>query len=203
MASEALVKAVTATAEVMGAELSIEGARMFCFDLSEYPEAAVLAALTRCRREVTGKLTLAAVIARIDDGRPGPDEAWAMIPRTEDETVVWTDEMAQAWGAAQPLLVAGDAVAARMTFREAYTRIVTKARSERKFPTWFASLGLDKNGREGPIRDAITKGRIGYTHGMSLLPPPETGSRNELSPVIERAATALSATADEATQEAV
>lgn len=194
MASEALVKAVTATAEVMGTELSIDGARMFCADLSEYQEAVVLAALTRCRREVTGKLTLAAVIARIDDGRPGPDEAWAMIPRTEAETVVWTDEMAEAWGVAHPLLLAGDAVAARMTFREAYTRIVTKARSERKNASWFASLGTDKTGREGPIREAITKGRIGHAHGMSLLPPPEIGSRNELSPVIERAAAGLSAT---------
>ena len=193
MANEALVKAVTATAEVMGTELSIDGARVFCADLSEYPETAVLAALTRCRREVTGKLTLAAVIARIDDGRPGPDEAWAMIPRTEAETVVWTDEMAQAWGAAQPLLDAGDAVAARMTFREAYARIVTASRAERKPATWFASLGTDKNGREGPTPEAMTIGRIGHSYGTALLPPPSVGSRNDLSVVVEQTAAALSA----------
>lgn len=170
MATDTLIDALVATAEVMGTELSASGARMFCTDLAEYPEPAVMQALAKCRREVSGKLTLAAVVARIDDGRPGPNEAWAMMPRTEAETVVWTDEMSEAMGSAQPLLEAGDQVAARVAFIEHYQRAVIAARHERRPVHWRASLGHDPRGREHILREAVGKGRLSLSHARSLLP---------------------------------
>lgn len=175
MASDALIDAVMATAELMGSELTAAGARMFCADLSEYGEPAVLDALTKCRREVTGKLTLAAVITRIDDGRPGANEAWAMVPRSEAESVVWTDEMAAAMASAQPLLEAGDAVAARMAFIEHYQREVAAARHAKRPVRWFASLGHDRLGRECVLREAVEKNRLGFEHAKRLLPHGEFG----------------------------
>lgn len=167
-ATENLVKAVIATAQVMGTDLAEDAARMFCNDLSEYQEPLVLQALTRCRREVKGKLTLAEVVARIDDGRPGPNEAWAMLPRSEQQTVVWTDEMRVAAQAADPL--EGDQVAARMAFIEAYNRELTIARAERKPVQWTASLGWDKAGREPVIREAVEKGRLSVAQARKCLP---------------------------------
>lgn len=170
MASVEIIKAVTATAEVMGMELSIDGARLFCDDLSEYPEHSVLSALKKCRQEVRGKLTLSDVISRIDDGRPGANEAWAMMPRSENESVVWTDEMASAMNSAQPLLDAGDKVAARMAFIEHYEREVTKARREKAKVRWTPSLGHDKFGREAVLQKAVELNRISYDHAVKLLP---------------------------------
>lgn len=166
--SEILIKAVVATAQVMGTELSEDAARMFCQDLSDYHEPSVLEALTRCRREVKGKLTLADVVARIDDGRPGPNEAWAMIPKSEADTVVWSDEMRSAYAAASPLM--HDEVAARMAFIETYQREVTKARAEKRPPKWTPSLGWDATGREHVLRNAVEKGRLTVKHALVLLP---------------------------------
>ncbi len=172
MASEELIKAVMVTAELMGTVLSADGARVMCDDLDAYPEPQVMTALTRCRREVRGRLTLADIIARLDDGRPGPDEAWAMIPRSEAETVVWTDEMSQALSVAQPLLDAGDQVAARMAFREAYARLVTQARADRLPVRWMPSLGHDRDGREQKLREAVQLGRLPMEAVARLLPAP-------------------------------
>lgn len=170
MSTESLVKAVVATAELMGTELTIDGARMFCADLADYPEPMVLNALRKCRREVTGRLTLAAVVSRLDDGRPGADEAWAMIPRDEYRSVVWTDEMATAYGVAAPLLAEGDQVAARMAFREAYQAAVSRARDANRQPTWHPSLGWDPAGREAVLRDAVEKGRLPRPQAITALP---------------------------------
>jgi len=167
-ASETLVKAIAATAQTMGTELSEDAARMFCNDLSEYPEAKVIAALASCRREVKGRLTLAEVISRIDDGRPGAQQAWAQIPRDEETTVVWTEEMRHAHAAAG--LIHGDEIAARMAFIEVYNREVAKARGERKPIRWIASLGTDQHQTETAIREAVEQGKITLERARHYLP---------------------------------
>ena len=169
MVSDLLIKAVISTAEVMGAELTEAAADMMCEDLSEYTEPAVLQALQRCRREVSGRrLTLADIISRIDDGRPGANEAWAMMPKSESETVVWTDEMCAASSFASALL--HDQVAARMAFIETYNREVTKARAKRKPVRWWPTLGHDSAGREPVIRQAVELRRLTAEQALTALP---------------------------------
>lgn len=173
--SRALLEAIAVTAEVMGTALSVPAARVFAADFADYDEAGVIAALVRVRREVRGRLTVADVIARIDDGRPGPEEAWAMMPRDEATTVVWTDEMNEAWGRALPLLDAGDAVAARMAFVETYRAAVTKARADRVRPRWSVSPGTDAEQRRMAIEDAVKRGRLGAAR-LALEPPSENNA---------------------------
>lgn len=169
MASESLVKLVIATAEVMGAELSLDGARLMCEDLSRYPEPLVAAALSRCRKELRGRFTLAEVIARIDDGRPGPEEAWGMYPKGERETAVVTGEMQEAMRHAWPLVQEGDLVAGRMAFREAYQRIVAEARDRGVPVRWEPTLGHDRGGREAPLLEAVALGRLAAHQVVGLL----------------------------------
>lgn len=170
MATSRLLEAIAVTAELCGKVFSPGAARQFAADLTAYPEAQVFAALERCRREVRGVLTLADVISRLDDGRPTADEAWAMMPRDESQSVVWTDEMAVAFGLAMPLLASGDQVAARFAFRDCYSHVVTLARAERREPQWRLSPGTDPLGREAAIRDAVGKKRLTVGQAMSLLP---------------------------------
>ncbi len=171
MLSLDLVRALAVTAELTGTLLSPDAAQILASDLEPYPEPQVLAALARCRQELRGRMTLADILLRLDDGRPGVEEAWAMAPRDEYQTVVWTDEMAEAWGAARPLL-ATDEVGARMTFREVYTKLILAARREHRAPHWFPSLGFDVAGREGPLREAVAKKRLSASRVEKLLPPP-------------------------------
>lgn len=174
MATLELIKAVAATAELCGAKLSEAAAEMLVRDLSAYPEQQVLVALTRVRK--AGKrFSIGAVIEAIDqrDGRPGADEAWAMLPRTEDDTAVMTPEMHRALGVAQALLDDGDRFGARRAFVEAYERIVEEARERGEPANWTVSLGHDPKGREAVVRQAVEKGYLPASQLQTLLPAPD------------------------------
>jgi len=168
-----LVKALGVTCELLGAQLSEATVRVMAGDLAAYPLSQVLGALTRCRRELAaGRFSLAAVIDRLDDGRPGPEEAWAMIPRDERTSVVWTDEMAEAFGVCYQMIEVGEYIPARMAFIETYKARVAVARANRIAVRWTPSLGQDSTGRETVLRDAVEKGRLTRAHVAKLLPSP-------------------------------
>ena len=172
--SKRLLEEVQATEELCGSALSEGALAVLAGDLEGCDEAAIFSSLRRCRAEVRGRLNLAEILNRVDDGHPGPEEAWAMLPRDEFVTVVWTQQMASAWGLVRHLMDEGDMVAARMAFREAYVRLVGSAREERRRPQWSPSLGHDVSGREMPLREAVAKGRLTKSWARSLLPPPGT-----------------------------
>lgn len=168
-ADPSVVKVLMIMAQLTGKTFaSAEPAELLAADLADYPAPAVLVALARCRKELRSFPTLADILARIEDGRPGAEEAWAMIPRDEDGSVVWTSEMAEAFGTARRLLP--DEVAARMAFRETYLKLLADARAERRPARWEVSLGMDKNGRVAALQEAVRKKRIGQDQAQALLP---------------------------------
>jgi len=168
--SRALVEAITVTSEVCGSLLSPAAAEMLAKDMAEFDERQVMAALARCRLELQGTLRLPEILARIEDGRPGVDEAWAMMPKNELASVVWTDEMAQAWGVASPMLAQGDLAGARQAFCQAYAKAVLDARIHREPVRWMPSLGSDVASRERILLDALEKRRLTVAHLEKLLP---------------------------------
>lgn len=103
------------------------------------------------------------------DGRPTADEAWAISLRGLDEfdTIVWTEEMQQAFGVARSVLERRDTVGARRAFIEAYTRLVGEARAAGVPVKWMPSLGRDPGRREIELAKAADAG---------LLPPPEVAA---------------------------
>lgn len=171
ISERALVEAIALTAEICGHALSPAAARMLAGDLGDFNQSAVLGALARCRMERHGPLKVADILARIDDGRPGAEEAWAMMPKNELASVVWTEEMAQAWGVASPLLDAGDISGARTVFQGLYDKAVLEARIRRHPVRWTPSLGSDTGGRESVLIDAMRKRRLSPEHVAALLPP--------------------------------
>jgi hypothetical protein len=168
-----LTLAITATAEVLGQSITSEAAEMMADDLADYRAEAVAGALKACRRELTGKLTLAAILQRVQaaDGRPGKDEAWAIAMTTNDEfeTVVLTDEIQLALAAAKPVLDAGDKIGARMAFISAYERFVGQAREDTKPVNWHVSVGFDANLRIQAVNKAMELKRIPREHGQKYL----------------------------------
>lgn len=170
MASAELIKAIAVTAELCGRVFSTEAARVFVDDLDGFEESAIAAALKRCRREVRGVLTVQDVVSRVDDGRPGPEEAWAQIPKDEAGSVVWTTEMAIAFGVAQHLLATGDHVAARMAFKERYTSLLNAARDQRQPADWVVSLGHDAHGRDQALAQAVSMRRLTLLQAREYAP---------------------------------
>ena len=169
---ERVLRALVVVCEMTGRQVSPDTLDVWDRDLGQYPESWVLGALNRCRRECARPVTLADILARLDDGRPGAEEAWAMIPRDESASICWSGEMAIAWGVARPLMDEGDQVAARMAFREAYAREVEQARAAGREASWSVSLGTDPAHRERVILEAVDAGRIGVTRAMACLPDP-------------------------------
>lgn len=167
-----LLQALAVTAEVCGTEFSEPAARAIAARLSSYPLESVLKALDKCQTEVTGRLSLAAIIGRIDDGRPSADEAWSTAIQASDEaaTVVWTTETAKAYWAAAAVLDKGDKVGARMAFRDVYEREVSNARQAGTPVKWDFTLGTDPYQRDQAIKQAAELNRIGREHAKGLLP---------------------------------
>jgi hypothetical protein len=168
-----LAAGICATAETLGQTISATAARLMAEDLAAFPPQDIRKALQSCRRELTGKFTLGAVMQRIqaEDGRPGKDEAWsiAVLANDEFETVVMTGEIQLALNAARPVLDSGDKIGARMVFINAYERFVLHAREAAKPVNWHVSIGYDASRRAVAIEQAVQMQRIPHERGQQYL----------------------------------
>ena len=172
-----VLKLVYATAEVLGQEMRASAGVLIADDLSVYPFGEIRAALARCRAELHGKLKLAAIVERIPSANAhlSGNEAWALALHSTDEqeTVVWTPEIARAFAAAKPVLDGGDKVGARMAFLAAYERELVTAKAEARPPEWTVSLGHDPQRREIVLGDAVRAGKLPAPKVAHLMPPPD------------------------------
>lgn len=164
-----VIKALMVTAELFGKDITEAAATMLLSDLDGYRDQDVLDSLAKCRRELRTFPTVSDIVSRISDGRPGVEEAWALLPKDEASTVVWTFEMRDAFNVARPLL-ATDEIAARQAFKEVYLKRVQEARERRLPPQWEPSLGFDKDLQRLTLEDAVRKGRLAQGHAQALLP---------------------------------
>jgi hypothetical protein len=88
----------------------------------------------------------------------GPEEAWTIALESFDEysTVVWTQPIKEARGIALSLYLDGDKVAARMAFKDAYSRIIKTAPA----PTWTITEGFDIARRVDAVNQAVLLKRL-------------------------------------------
>jgi hypothetical protein len=100
------------------------------------------------------------------------DEAWSMMPKDEFETIVWTREMAEAYGIASGLLAEGDKIAARMAFKGAYERLCSEALMMQRPVAWSVCVGFDKSRVEPVLQKAVAAGRISQDRANKFLPAP-------------------------------
>lgn len=166
-----LAKAITVTAMLTsGKTLPPEAVDAYIARLARYPEDAISDALRRCQDEVKGHLALRDIIERIDDGHPTAEEAWGMCPKDENQSVVWTDEIAAAFTSTLDM---DDKVAARMAFKETYQRLVRDSRAEGKEIHFYLSAGRDVAGRDAAVSKAVALGRLpaSKVEASHQLPP--------------------------------
>ena len=183
-----LIQKIAVTFEICGTTLSAPAKAQVVDDLEKYPEETLSVALDKCRNEVKGRLAPKDIHDRIQsmDGRPGADEAWALMPRSEDDSVCWTEEMSAAFDEVRTMT---DMVAARRSFIDKYTRIIEEARRTGRPVKWSVSLGHDPIGREGCVRVALERGLIDGQTAETLCPGvtapalPAHESKRELPPM--------------------
>ncbi|MEX3614055.1 MAG: hypothetical protein VB141_09985 [Burkholderia gladioli] len=148
--------------------------RLFWDRLVPYPLPMVLRAIGRHVDVSEFAPTPASILKHLpamSDGRPEPDEAWAIAIRSADEreTVVWTQEIAEAWAIAAPVFD-GDEIGARMAFKAAYARIVDRNRGLNTAPQWVVSQGFDVQRRVEVVEHAVRAGRLQLTHAQAVVP---------------------------------
>lgn len=174
--------AITECATVYGETLTPERIASYWRLLSHLPIEAIESAIDAHMRDPErGRFfprpadIIAAAQRSYDDGHPTPEEAWAIAvtAEDEDETVVWTDEIAQAWGVARPILALGDRIGARQAFVSAYQRLVNEARAAGRAPRWTLSPGRNAARRRAVVEQAVADGRISADRAKALLPPPD------------------------------
>ncbi len=113
-----------------------------------------------------------AITGAMRDHWPTADEAWAGAQAAIDErnTVVWTEEAAQAWfQSAQPLMEAGDKIAARRAFIDTYERMVREAIAAGRPPSVTVSEGHDPDSRAPAIEQARDRGLLTHEQAEQKL----------------------------------
>lgn len=173
--SSELLKALAVTAELTGTVFTESAIKVLAADLVQFDEHQVMSALRRCRRELTGHLTVAAILSRIDDGRPTPEIAWSQIcALTERDTIVGPTEQIEAFAAVSNMIDAGETIPARMAFLERYKSLVARAKDEGGSAQFRVSPGYDPHQRDSVVRQALETGLLtdqqALPHIRGLLP---------------------------------
>ena len=115
-----------------------------------------------------------------------PDEAWvhALKAADEDETVVWTNEAATAFGEARIALERGDEFGARAAFIKTYQRLVEAAIEDRRVPEYTVSLGFDRQRRINAINQAKAKGYLPADRANRLLAENSRGMKEDARAIV-------------------
>jgi hypothetical protein len=153
----------------------VESLALWFTILEPYSIDQVRAALSQHMRESKFPPVPADVVTRLpkeSDDRPDANEAWAIALRSRDErdTVVWTQECAEAFAICSAVLDGGDEVGARMAFKAAYERLTEKARAQGRKAQWLISLGHDPALRESAATEAVRTGRLQLSHARAVVP---------------------------------
>lgn len=96
----------------------------------------------------------------------GSHEAWAIAEKSigfdgQELTVIWTEQMAQAFSRCEDLIKTGDKyqrAEAKKIFCDAYDRLVTQAKDQGLKPIYVTSLGTDKDQAVAAIKQAEADG---------------------------------------------
>ena len=150
-------------------------ADMYVRDLSAFEPDDILAALKKCRMEISRFPTVAEIISRaqMQDGRPGIEEAWSMCPKSEEDAAYLNDEIMAGWGVARGLVEMGDEFNAGRAFKEIYSKTVQKNREAGIKPKWFLSgaTGRDRAMKnQAAIIAATEKNYISIQEAKRIIP---------------------------------
>lgn len=163
-----LTKYLAVVVEICGGrELSKMAKKLMVNELSKFDEEKVFQALHECQSEFKGQLSLSDIISRIDDGRPNNNAAFAMLPRSEAESVLWTQEMAEAHSETSHLV---NETGRRMAFNAVYDKRVKENKRAGCAAVWSVSLGHDENHRDEILLKALESNLIDKRYALMLSP---------------------------------
>lgn len=163
------MKFVLSVFEQSGAQLTPELSELIDLAFAGCDSQIVMQAALEATKQARGRITIADVQKQIDllstataDDHPSPEEAWALVPKSEAETTYLSDEMLDAIyrGDVNTYLERDDFIGAERTFKKLYAENVAKSRATGRKPTWRASVGHDPSLRVDGLEKAVSRGII-------------------------------------------
>lgn len=142
----------------------------------------VMQAGLEAMKQARGRVTIADIQKQLDvlapravDDHPSAEEAWSLIPPSEDETSFTTKEMDDACtrGGIQNYLERRDFIGAERTFKKLYEENVAKSRAAGQKAVWQLSLGHDKSMRVVGLEKAVSRGVISSDRATDADPDNE------------------------------
>ena len=167
---------IAGTAEITGQGLNQTAIAIMCEDLAEWEFNDIQSALTACRREVKGRLSLKDIIDRLPKkgGLPSADELWGQVLEylTDENKTFVLPEMAfialeSTNGGIYELAKSGDNVAARMAFKATYERVSQGFNGKVKY---IVRLGTNKQNQIDAIKTAYLEKKITKEIAVMFLP---------------------------------
>lgn len=162
-----------------GKQLSNAAMKMSFKLLSGYPFEHVAAAIYK-HIETSDRAPQPSDIIKLltmNDEHLTEDDAWLIVPKSERESAVWTDEMAEAWSLCSDLYYSGDVYNATRGFKSAYKRIVAKNKLTNRPIAWRLTRGTDNTLLKAVVEDALRLGRLKPDYAnrvLESLPKPMT-----------------------------
>lgn len=197
-----IMEQVTVLAAAFNTVVSAETLQIYAQDLGDIPQPSLELAFTKSRRELKFFPKIAEIrnlAGESFDGRPGPEEAWARMPkgeRMELDTVVWCEEERDAYEACRPLLANDDVIAARMCFLEKYRAGVEQSRVRGRALVWSVSCGYDQSHRILKIAEAVNAKRLPANIASAWIPLERMNEFARLLPESDSSTLLLAGTVD-------
>ena len=163
-----VIQILKAMAEMYDKKMSDNQIKLFLNDLSAFSEEELIIALKKCRFNLNKYPTVHEIIERIPNWHPSANEAWALIPRSENDSCCWTTEIKKSYFEVIDLYN-DDKIAARVAFIENYNKKINDALMLKSRPKWELSLGYDKTHRQIIIEKAIEEKKISHEN-IRLVP---------------------------------
>lgn len=168
MAKEAL-KFLLAVFEQSGSQSTPELARLLEMTFGEYDSQLLMKAGVEAMKQSKGRVTIAELQKHVDllrptdaDEHPSAEEAWALVPHSEDDTTYMTTEMMDAVsrGGVNSYLERRDFIGAERAFKKLYDENVAKSRAAGSKAKWHVTVGHDRSRRVVGLEKAVSKGII-------------------------------------------
>jgi hypothetical protein len=169
-----VVETIFAMADFYGKKLSPVIAQIYLDSLAKYDAQKVVSALQDWFTKMTHFPKVSEIVETIEPagmtGWPEPDAAWAMVPKSENESGVVTSEMLAALREVMWLINEGDIVGACMAYKKIYSDLVKVAKAEKRPINWFLSGGHDHSTRTRALIDGVISKRITLDVATKIMP---------------------------------
>lgn len=175
-------KFVLSAFEQGGTQVTPDFARLLKIAFAQVDSNTLMQATVEAMKTAKGRLTIAEIQKHVDllasrtpDKHPSAEEAWALIPKNENDTVHVTNEMRDAMhrGGVNDFLERSDFIGAERAFKKLYDENVAKSRATGRSPIWHIELGHDPSLRVMGLERAISKGVINSTEAIGHDPANE------------------------------